>query len=108
MAARTDDKPRRSRSTGAAKFDPGPAEATQVADNASTGAVQTDGPTYEKPAEHTVDHLDQDVVVVSPTPGPVTVALSWLSDDDDVEQKVVTAPEKGDPKTSDADVSTKG
>lgn len=71
-------------STGAVEFDPVQTEHTQPVEAASTGAVA-----YQAPGESTVEHHGSDNPVVDfPTPGPVTMTVSWLGDEgspDDVE-----------------------
>jgi hypothetical protein len=56
------------KSTGAVEFDSAPVVVENSADNTSTDAVKQ--PAVE---EIRIDHLSQDVVVRTPTPGPVTV-----------------------------------
>lgn len=62
-----------SASTGAVKFDASPQESSVTLDDKSTGAVK-----MPKVEEVRVDYHAADAVVNVPTPGPVTMTVSWL------------------------------
>lgn len=78
-----------SKSTGAVKFDASPQEYSVVLDDKSTGAVK-----MPKVEEVKADYHGADAVVNVPTPGPVTMSVSWLP-----ETKVVGP--KDEKKTAD-------
>lgn len=62
-------------------------------DNTSTGAVVTE-------PEGTVraSHWGEPIVIREPTPGPVTMSISWLSE---AQTKVITPEEPAKPEASD-------
>ncbi|SDJ07826.1 hypothetical protein SAMN05444157_1620 [Frankineae bacterium MT45] len=100
---------KRARSSDAVTLDTEPVTTEQTADNTSTGAVE-----YAAPGETVVEHIGADIVVVAPTPGPVTMTVSWLSDgpsdeesETTTEAKVIEAPATAAVETSDATVVTK-
>src|SRR5690242_20276178 len=97
MAVKSDPEIHTPKSTGAVKFDGEPTVTSQPADAKSMGAVE-----YAAPGETKLDHLDADVTVVVPTSGPTTMSVSWLP-----EAKVVSSPDRAEPKTSAAEVTTK-
>lgn len=68
-------------------------------DNTSTGAVAT-----EPEGTVRVTHLDEPIVIRQPTPGPVTMSISWLSE---AQTKVITPEEPAKPEASDVAPVTK-
>lgn len=92
---------RRVRSTGAEPTPTG-AVTTQAAIGApnSTGAEPFD----DAPVTTRLTHLDEPVVVHSPTPGPVTMTVGWLAD---AETKVIEPAEPARPKPARTQAHTK-
>jgi hypothetical protein len=104
MAVKTDDKIITPESTGAVQGPPETESWGVTDDNTSTGAVE-----YSAPGTTVVTHYDEPITVNYPTPGPVTMTVSWLPEEEDVkaESKVVDAPVRKPTKTSGAKVETK-
>lgn len=105
MALTSGGKVHTPRSTGAVKTPEAPTTVTQTVDRASTDAVACPEPVEVLGAVSGVE-------VSTPTPGPVTMTVSWLPDDDqedgevETQTKVVTPPKKA-PAKSTAKAETK-
>ena len=88
-------RPKHVHSTGAE-----PTPTAPVTTQAAIGAPTSTGtePFDDQPVTTRVSHLDEPIIVHSPTPGPVTMTVGWLADTAPVEAKVIEPAERPGPE----------